>query len=100
MIRWDTSYIALMASLRRPPGRFVRPEFAEWLHGFPCGWTGDEALPASQPRPHGQSIKAASLFAGIAGLDLGVHQWVLQNEVSALPAHSLPTHKTHKSRHD
>lgn len=65
-----------MASLGLKRCMFVNPEFAEWLMGFPRGWTspvdqvklpeGENALQTSAKR-----FRCASMFAGVGGLDLG-----------------------------
>ena len=51
--------------------------FAEWLMGFPQGWTASQPIPCRSSASHSARgrHKTLSLFSGIAGLDLALQPW-------------------------
>ena len=64
--------------------RAVSPHFAEWLFGFPYGWTDGTLGKCTDLATHlvsqwpqrSRKHRVASVFTGIGGLDFGLSPWV------------------------
>merc|ERR1712136_386481 len=84
-MRFDETYVQHMKNLGLERGRFVNASFAEWLFGFPQGFTlreDSECRPSkcrrlSKSCPLSTSkISAASVFSGCDGLSRGLEDWI------------------------
>ena len=96
MIKFSTVYVEHMAGLGLPRGRFVNPEFGEYLYGFSRGWTSAAATVAG----HTDAEEGAE--TKLAGLSVPGPQHFsapLSHSLCAnLPAHSRTAHPDRGSR--
>lgn len=59
-IRFSEDYKRICKGLNIQMGKYLSVEFAEWLHGFPVGWTSAQPLP-DVVRPEGQILTGCSM---------------------------------------
>ena len=77
MLKFNPGYVKAMRSAKLKRGTYVSAEFAEWLFGFPKGYTNEQALETAvknRPKREGRE-KVVSLFSGIDGLSLMLEEW-------------------------
>jgi len=63
-----------MRKSKLPRGKYINPRLAEWVMGLAQDWTcKSRTAMAPQSKPDGSTprLRGASLFSGVAGLDLG-----------------------------
>ena len=75
VIFYSSEYKSLMQARKEPRGKYVNPNFAEQLMGFPRNWTSidpNEQVVKNENLGHSTKMKTASLFSGVAGLELGL----------------------------
>jgi len=82
-MRFDEKYVQHMKNRNLKRGRFVNAAFAEWLFGFPQGFTSckREGSPPAKARKVtsrslSRKISAASVFSGCDGLARGLEDWI------------------------
>jgi len=73
VIFFSDAYRSHMESLKLPRGRWVNPILAERIMGFPQNWTSLEKRAITGTHVNkANKFPAASLFSGVAGIELGL----------------------------
>ena len=72
-IFYSTKYRKHMQKLKKARGRFVNPMLGEHIMGMPANWTSaGHTADSPEVEPVPGRLRGASLFSGVAGLELGL----------------------------
>ena len=76
VIYYSSAYKEHMAQLGQQRGKYIAPEFAEYVMGYPTHWTSTTESPANEIGEHAltdeDKFKGASAFTGVGGLELAI----------------------------
>ena len=80
VVYYSSAYTSYMAQLGQPRGKYIAPQFAEYVMGYPTHWTATTESPAKEIGEHAamdeEKFKGASVFSGIGGLELAIKKAV------------------------
>ena len=75
VIYYSSAYKEHMAQLGQQRGKYIAPEFAEYVMGYPTHWTSTTESPANDGEhalTDEDKFKGASAFTGVGGLELAI----------------------------
>ena len=76
-VYYSEQYKQAVAAKKKDRHKYINANFAEWVMGFPRGWTSPSttaAVQVARAKRKNKRFDAISLFSGVGGIELGMHE--------------------------